>query len=118
MSEIIDLKTLKPDEMIIKIADKNIKISNIPFEIALDMIEKMDELKEDEKYSNRKILNLFKDIVIKVLHEADETINEKWVQKNVNAYQMMILIDKIVNPILDNLGMGGESGNVKSSKKK
>ena len=118
MSEIVDLKTLKPEELVIRIADKNINISNIPFEIALDVIEKVDELKEDENYSKRKLMLIFQDIVIKVLHEADNSIDEKWVRKNVNGFQMMRLIDKIVNPILDGLGIGGQQGNTKSLKKK
>jgi hypothetical protein len=118
MSEIVDLKTLKPEELVIRIADKNINISNIPFEIALDVIEKVDELKEDENYSKRKLMLIFQDIVIKVLHEADSSIDEKWVRKNVNAFQMMRLIDRIVNPILDGLGIGGQQNNTKSLKKK
>jgi hypothetical protein len=118
MSEIIDLKTLKPDELIIRIADKNINISNIPFEIALDVIEKFDELKEDENYSKRKLMFIFQDIVIKVLHEADNSIDEKWVKKNVNGFQMMLLINKIVNPILDGLGIDGQQNNIKGTKKK
>lgn len=118
MSEIVDLKTLKPDELIVRIADREITISNIPFEIALDVIEKVDELKEDENYSKRKLLIIFQDIVVKMLHEADNSIDEKWIQKNVNAFQMMRLIDKIVNPILDGLGIGGQQKNTKSLKKK
>jgi|GEM_PF-2575316 len=118
MSEIIDLKTLKPDELIIRIANKDINISNIPFEIALDVIEKFDELKLDENYSKRKLLIIFQDIVVKMLHEADNSIDEKWIRKNVNAFQMMRLIDKIVNLILDGLGIGGKQDNTKSLKKK
>jgi len=36
----------------------------------------------------------------------------------VNAFQMMRLIDRIVNPILDGLGMGETQGNATGSKKK
>ena len=121
MPEIVDLKTLKPDELIIELGDKKIKISNIPFEVALDIIEKMDEFQEDKDYSKRKLLNMFRDIVIEVLHEADPEINEKWVRKNINAFQMMKLIDKIVNPILEGLGIGNatrETSGTVSSKKK
>jgi hypothetical protein len=118
MTEIVDLKILKPDELVIRIADKDINISNIPFEIALDIIEKMDELGEEENLSKRKLLSIFKDIVINVLHETDNSIDEKWVRKNVNAFQMMRLIDRIVNPILDGLGIGAKSGTGKVTKKK
>ena len=118
MAEIIDLKVLKPEELIVQIADKEINISNIPFEIALDVIEKMDELGEENNISKRKLLSVFKDIAIQVLHDADNSIDEKWIRKNVNAFQMMRLIDKIVNPILDGLGIDGESGNTKGTKKK
>jgi len=121
MPEIVDLKTLKPDDIIIELGDKKINISNIPFEVALDIIDKVDELREEKDYSKRKLLSMFRDIVIKVLHEADPEIDEKWVRKNVNAFQMMILIDKIVNPILKGLGMGVTTqeteGNVSSKKK-
>ena len=118
MKQILDLETLKPEELVVRVADREINISNIPFEIALDVLDKVDELREKEEYTKRKLLEVFQGIVVEVLHAADESIDESWVRKNVNAFQMMRLIDKIVNPILDGLGMGETQGNVSGSKKK
>ena len=118
MKQILDLETLKPDELVVKVAYREINISNIPFEIALDVLEKVDDLREKGSYTKRKLLEVFQGIVVDVLHAADESIDETWVRKNVNAFQMMRLIDKIVNPILDGLGMGETQGNVTGSKKK
>jgi len=118
MAEIVDLKTLKPDELVIRIADKEIKVSNIPFEVAVDVIAKFDELQKEKDYSNREMMIVFRDIVVAVLHEADGDIDGEWVRKNVNAFQMMRLIEKIVDPMLDALGIRSSSGNTKGTKKK
>jgi hypothetical protein len=118
MKQILDLETLKPEELVVRVAGREIDISNIPFEIALDVLEQVDELRGKENYTKRELLKIFQGIVINVLHAADESIDETWVRKNVNAFQMMRLIDRIVNPILDGLGMGDTQGNVSGSKKK
>ena len=115
MPEIVNLEVLRPAELMIELGEKRINIANIPFEVALDVIEKVDELREEKDYSKRKLLSMFRDIVVEVLHEADPEIDEKWVRKNVNAFQMMRLIDKIINPILEGLGIGGSMGNGKDS---
>jgi len=118
MAEIVDLKTLKPDELVIRIEGREIKVSNIPFEIALDMIAKFDKLQENKTHSNREMMLLFRDIVVAVLHEADSGIDDEWVRKNVNAFQMMRLIEKIVDPMLDALGIKSSFANKKGTKKK
>ena len=64
MKQILDLETLKPDELVVKVAAREINISNIPFEIALDVLEKVDNLKDKGSHTKRELLKAMEGHII------------------------------------------------------
>jgi len=81
----------------------------VPFEVAISILEKMEAFQAGPQVdpqvnlqvprggssrgetgrSKKKLLAIFQEIVVDVLHEVDGSIDQAWVRKNVNAAQMM-----------------------------
>lgn len=122
MSEIEDLDALKPPERKIKIGGKVIDVSNIPFDVSLDVIrnlptlvkmgkmvkagETFDNVEEVEGKSIEDCLRLLHDVVKKVLKNADPEINDDWIGKNIGFSQMIRLTQIIMEPVMSSLGTG------------
>ena len=103
---IIDLDVMRPEKQIIKVAGKSIDTSMISFGIMIDMIDKiedMSDVKAGSKKTAKRYLSTFKDVIDEILKEADKDIDDKWIKENINGFMYMILIDKIVTPLLDNV---------------
>lgn len=119
MSEgIIDLNVIKPKEQVIEVDGKKIDVSVISFGVVLDIIDKMDELSNIEKggrKANRKMLEIFGDIVDQILKDSDPEIDDKWIKKHISGFRRMMLIDRVVTPLLNDVteGMKGKSAKKK-----
>ena len=111
--EIIDLDVMRPEKQIIVIANKEIDTSLISFGIILELIDKMEEI-GDEK-NTKKMLSIFGDIIDDILKEADGKIDDKWIKENIGGFQKMILIDKVITPLMDNVAKSSKGTKKKRS---
>jgi hypothetical protein len=125
--EIIDLDVIKPKPRKVKIQGKVIDINLIPFDVTLDMAEHFDSFiklgKMFKKTSLQKlkegkaeiqgeidgkpikdVLSVMYSCTVKILTNADESITEDWIRKNVSSEQMMILISALLEPLMDQWG--------------
>lgn len=99
---IINLDAMRPKKKIIKVAGKNLDVTNISFGTMLDMIDKMGRMGTDKSsMKNRKMLETFGEIVDDILKRADEEIDDKWIKENINGYMRMRLINEVVTPLMD-----------------
>jgi len=107
--EILDLGSIKPSKRVFKVADKEIDVTVIPFEIMLDIADNLEmfqslskkELKGSELKSALKLLY---DITIKVCKNADAKIDEVWLNRNIDVVQMFSLMAFIIKPLFEKLG--------------
>jgi len=107
--EILDLGSIKPLKRVFKVADKEIDVTIIPFEIMLDIADNLEmfqslskkELKGSELKSALKLLY---DITIKVCKNADAKIDEAWLNRNIDVVQMFSLMAFIIKPLFEKLG--------------
>jgi hypothetical protein len=123
--ELIDLDVIKPKPRQVKIQGKIIDISLIPFDVTLEMAEhfdtfvklgkslkgvSMNKLKAGEidtdinGKSIKDALSLLHRCTVRILTNADPEITEEWVQKNVSSEQMMLLIQKMLEPLMEQWG--------------
>ena len=99
--EIINLDAMRPEKQIIVIAGKKIDTSLISFGIILELIDKMEGLGEAK--NTKKMLSVFGDIIDDILKGADSSIDDEWIKENIGGFQKMLLIDKVITPLLDNV---------------
>ena len=107
--EILDLGSIKPARRVFKIADKEIDVTVIPFEIMLDIADNMEmfqalskkELKGSEVKSALKLLY---DITIKVCKNSDPKVDEKWLNQQIDVVQMFSLMAFVIKPLFAKLG--------------
>jgi hypothetical protein len=132
LSDIEDLDALKPPERKIKIGGKVIDVSNIPFDVSLDVIRNLpilikmgkmikaggieDSVEEVNGKSMEDCLKLLYDVVKKVLKNADPEIDDDWIEKNISFSQMVRLTQIIMEPVMSSLGT--EDGQKKTEQKK
>jgi len=107
--EILDLGSIKPAKRVFKIADKEIDVTIVPFEIMLDIAENLEMFqalsKKDLKGSEVKTaLKLLYDITIKVCKNADSKIDEKWLNQQIDVVQMFSLMAFVIKPLFEKLG--------------
>jgi len=121
--EIIDLDVIKPKPRQVKIQGKTIDISLIPFDVTLEIAEHFDTFvklgkafgeKGAEKLKSGHIdidggsvkdaLQLLHKCTIRILTNADPEITEEWVRKNISSEQMLLLIQKMLEPLIKQWG--------------
>ncbi len=116
--EIINLDAMRPEKQIIEVAGKSIDTSMISFGIILTLIDKMEDLgdvKDSGRKNTKRMLSVFGEIIDDILKEADSTIDDKWIKKHIGGFQKMMLIDKVITPLLDNVTKGSSSTKKKRS---
>jgi hypothetical protein len=132
LSEIEDLDALKPPERKIKIGGKVIDVSNIPFDVSLDVIRNLptlikmgkmvkagefdDNVKEVNGKSMEDCLKLLLDVVKKVLKNANSEIDDNWIEKNISFSQMVRLTQIIMEPVISSLGTGEDQKKTEQKK--
>ena len=123
--EIIDLDVIKPKPRQVKIQGKVIDISLIPFDVTLEMAEHFNTFvklgKSFKGMSTNKlmagdmdtdidgksikdVLSLLHRCTVRILTNADSEITEEWVQKNISSEQMILLIQKMLEPLMEQWG--------------
>ena len=115
---IIDLDAMRPEKQVIVIANKEIDTSLISFGIILTLIDKMEDLGDGEdsgRKNTKRMLSVFGEIIDDILKEADNAIDDKWIKKHIGGFQKMMLIDKVITPLLDNVTKGSSSTKKKRS---
>ena len=116
--EIINLDAMRPEKQVIVIANKKIDTSLISFGIILKLIDKMEDLgdvEDSSRKNTKRMLSVFGEIIDDILKESDSTIDDKWIKKHIGGFQKMILIDKVITPLLDNVTKSGKGTKKKRS---
>jgi len=115
--EIIDLDVISPPKRLIKIKGREIDISVIPFKISLELMKhsnefsKLGEMIKDESindesqggYVATQLETMFT-VTKDILKNADPAITDEWIDKNISSNQAILLINRIVDFINDELG--------------
>ena len=101
--EIIDLDAMRPKKQIIIIAGKKFNTSKIPFGITLELIDKMDDVNTKKGKTTKNMLSVFGDTVDDILKEANNEIDDEWLKENVGSYEKLILIEKVVTPLMEEM---------------
>jgi hypothetical protein len=121
--ELIDLDVIKPKPRQVKIQGKVIDISLIPFDVTLEIAEHFgtfvklgkafgekgaDKLKSGnidiDGGSVKDALQLLHKCTIQILTNANPEITEEWVRKNISSEQMLLLIQKMLEPLIKQWG--------------
>ena len=123
--EIIDLDVIKPKPRQVKIQGRVIDVSLIPFDVTLEMAEHFNTFVKLGKAfkgmstnklmagdmdtdidgkSIKDVLSLLHRCTVRILTNADSEITEEWVQKNISSEQMILLIQKMLEPLMEQWG--------------
>jgi len=96
MAEVLDLDKLIEDKRKVKLAGKEIDVSKIPSKISLKILDKYDELSED----NPESMNLVVDMIVDIINsQNEEEITEEWLMDKTSIKQLMKLIEFVMAPI-------------------
>lgn len=96
MAEILDLDKLIDDKRTVKLAGKKIDVSKIPSKISLQILDKYEELSED----NPESINVVLDMIIDIINSQNEDeITEDWLLEHTDIDQLMTLVEFIMEPI-------------------
>jgi len=115
--EIIDLNEIAPPKRLVRIKDKEIDVSIIPFKITLEMMKHQTEFMElgkmvesgkieDKSQSEqvvRRLETMF-EITKRLLKNSDPDIDDDWVDKNLSSRQVILLINRIMEFMFDEFG--------------
>ena len=115
--EIIDLNIIAPPKRIIKVKDKEIDVSVIPFKTTIKMMkhsadfQKLGQMVEDgsvndESEEGQMVTHLetMFEITKDILNNSDKSIDDEWVDKNLSGKQVIMLINKIMGFVFEEFG--------------
>ena len=103
--KIVDLNAIKPSKKTILLAGKEIDISIIPFERVLDVVDRVDSVNEDQPGYTKMILGTFSTTMKNILKDADASITDEWLLKNIDSTRMLKLINEIIIPLMQDLNV-------------
>ena len=90
----------------------SVNLSAISFGTMLELIDKIESI-DTTKSSTKQMLLVFSETIDRMLKEADEKIDDEWIKENIDAFQKMTLIDKVITPLMTDMNK-----TVDTSKKK
>ena len=115
--EIIDLDKIAPPKRVVKIKGKEIDISVIPFKISLQLMQhsndftKLGEMVKDGSIHSEeqgeyiaKQLETMYSVTRDILKNADKDITDEWIDQNMSSNQMILLINRVIDFINEELG--------------
>jgi len=114
--EIIDLDVIAPPKRTVKVKNKEIDISIIPFKVTVKMMkhaadfQKLGEMAEDgslddsEEGTMATHLETMFDITRDILKNSDDSIDDKWIDRNLSGKQVIMLINKIMGFVFEEFG--------------
>lgn len=112
--EIIDLDVISPPKRIVKVKGKEIDVSVIPFKVTVKMMKYATEFQklgkmvedgevEDEGQMATHLETMF-DITRDILKNADDEIDDKWIDRNLSGKQVILLINNMMGFVLAEFG--------------
>lgn len=110
--EILDLDAIKPAPRQVKLGEKQIDVTVIPFDVMLDVTENIDRFQvlaagKAESAGGKElksVLELLYRTTLKVCQHADPEVTQEWLSKNVDVIQMVTLMGFIVRPLFEKVG--------------
>lgn len=103
MALVLDLDVFTNEKRELKLGGKTFNFEIIPFEITLrfydllPVIQKIDEHKNISAEDAGKIFDVFTDL----LKLSDETVDLKWIKKNIDIKRFPLLVSFIFNMMFD-----------------
>lgn len=98
--EVLDLDKLIDKKRIIKLAGKEIDVSRIPSKVSLGLLERYEEIDEDNSDSMDRTFDLIMDIV----KPQNPDITKDWIIENTDLIQLMAFIEFVIKPVKDRIG--------------
>jgi hypothetical protein len=98
---VLDLDILKPEEKKIILGGKEFDITFIPYDIALSVVDAAPALKklEDKQLPTKDEYEKIFNIIFEIFHECDETIEKKWLRRQINWERFQELMPVIFSAI-------------------
>ncbi len=106
---VLDLDAVRPEKRLVKLAGKEIDVSVIPFEVMLDIVDKLDSFEALEKDGSdgaavKGALEFLYKTTLRVCQISDKGITEDWLREHTDVVQMVQLMTFVVAPLMERIG--------------
>jgi hypothetical protein len=101
--QVLDFEDFIPEEKFVKLKDKQFNVSEIPFEIALQVnqvLPVLTDLAAGKEIEEENFKKLFK-LIYSIFKVSDPELDEAWLQKNLTLPRFNKIITFIFEAIFD-----------------
>lgn len=105
---VLDLDAVRPEKRLVKLAGKEIDVTVIPFEVMLDIVDKLDSFQALEKDGSdgaavKGVLEFLYKTMLRVCQVSDKSLTEDWLREHTDVVQMVQLMGFVVAPLLERI---------------